>query len=79
MTRDEIMISARRFKLMHEYFKSLIASDPKNAPFYEIFIDHYRHQSSALNRSMEEESPKARIQKCSTPRENRIAGAAKLK
>jgi hypothetical protein len=54
MTRDEIMISARRFKLMHEYFKSLIASDPKNAVFYEIFLEHYRCQSSALNKSMQE-------------------------
>ncbi len=39
---------------MHEYFKSLIASDPKNAVFYEIFLDHYRCQTSALNKSMQE-------------------------
>jgi hypothetical protein len=54
MTRDEIAITALRFQRMHEYFKHLIDTDPKNAPFYEIFVDHYRHQSLALNRDLEE-------------------------
>ncbi len=53
MTRDEMAITAIRFKRMHEYFTDLITTDPKNAPFYEIFIDHYKHQSVALNRSIE--------------------------
>lgn len=39
---------------MHEYFKSLIASDPQNAVFYEIFIEHYRCQTSALNKCLQE-------------------------
>jgi ABC-type Zn uptake system ZnuABC Zn-binding protein ZnuA len=39
---------------MHEYFKSLIASDPKNAVFYEIFLEHYRCQTSALNKCLQE-------------------------
>ena len=54
MTRDEIAITALRFERMNEYFRRLIETDPRNAPFYEIFIDHYRHQSLALNRSLEE-------------------------
>jgi hypothetical protein len=62
MTRDEIAITALRFQRMHEYFRRLIETDPKNAPFYEIFIDHYKHQSLALNRSLEDmkaQSPEA--------------------
>lgn len=54
MTRDEIAITARRFQRMNEYFRRLKLSDPKNADFYEIFIDHYRHQSNAINRTLQE-------------------------
>lgn len=54
MTRDEISITARRFERMNEYFRRLIETDPGNAPFYEIFIDHYKHQSIALKRSLQE-------------------------
>jgi hypothetical protein len=51
---NEISITARRFERMNEYFRDLIETDPGNAPFYEIFIDHYTHQSIALKRSLQE-------------------------
>ena len=55
MTREEIAITARRFQRMNEYFQRLIETDPGNAPFYEIFVDHYKHQSMAIKRSLLEQ------------------------
>jgi hypothetical protein len=59
MTRDEVTITARRFQRMNEYFQRLIVTDPGNAHFYEIFIDHYKHQSIALKKFLQDEEIQA--------------------
>ncbi len=48
MTREEMQVTMRRFSKMHSYFLRLISSDPTNAKYYKILVDHYQRQYSAV-------------------------------
>jgi hypothetical protein len=51
MTREEKQVIMRRFSQMHMYYLKLISSDPGNARYYKILVDHYRRQYCALDQS----------------------------
>ena len=48
MTREEKHIVMRRYSQLHTHYLQLISSDPDNARYYKIMVDHYRRQYSAL-------------------------------
>jgi hypothetical protein len=60
MTREEKHIVMRRFSQLHIQYLQLISSDPKNAKYYEIMIDHYRRQYCALGSKKHQEEPQNR-------------------
>ena len=60
MTREEKHIVMSRFSQLHTHYLQLISSDPKNAKYYEIMIDHYRSQYCALGGEKHEEEPQNR-------------------
>jgi len=51
MTQDEKQVIMRRFSQMYMYYSKLISSDPENARYYKILVDHYRQQYCALDKS----------------------------
>jgi hypothetical protein len=51
MTQEEKQVIMRRFSQMHMYYLKLISSDPDNARYYKILVDHYRRQYCALDES----------------------------
>jgi hypothetical protein len=57
MTQEEKQVIMRRFSQMHTHFLKLISSDPDNARYYKIMVDHYRRQYCALGKSKKEEHP----------------------
>ena len=48
MTREEMQVAMRRFSKMHTHFLRMISSDPNNAKYYKILVDHYQKQYSAV-------------------------------
>jgi hypothetical protein len=62
MTQEEMQLAMRRFSRMHSYFLRLISSDPTNAKFYKILVEHYQAQYSAMGNHMREMA-----QQCSEP------------
>lgn len=54
MTRDEKQDIMRRYSQMHTHYLRLISSDPDNARYYKIIVDHYRQQYCALGKSKKE-------------------------
>jgi Tat protein secretion system quality control protein TatD with DNase activity len=55
MTQEEKQVILRRFSQMHMHYLKMISSDPENARYYKILVDHYRRQYCALGKSKEEE------------------------
>ena len=51
MTQEEKQVIMRRFSQMYMYYSKLISSDPENARYYKILVDHYRQQYCALDKS----------------------------
>ncbi len=54
MTQDEKQVIMQRFSQMHTHYLRLISSDPDNAGYYKILVDHYRQQYCALGKSKKE-------------------------
>ena len=55
MTREEEHVLMRRYSQMHTHFLQLMSSDPDNANYYKIMVDHYRRQYRALGNDKKEE------------------------
>lgn len=55
MTQEEKRVIMQRFSQMHTHFLRLISSDPENAKYYKIMVDHYRRQYCALGKSRKDE------------------------
>jgi len=56
MTREEKHVLMHRFSQMHTHFLQLISSDPDNASYYKIMVDHYRRQYCALGDRKKDEN-----------------------
>jgi hypothetical protein len=55
MTQEEKQVILRRFSQMYMYYSKLISSDPENARYYKILVDHYKQQYCALDKSKRDE------------------------
>ena len=51
MRQEEKQVIMQRFSQMHTHFLRLISSDPDNARYYKIMVDHYRKQYCALGKN----------------------------
>jgi hypothetical protein len=54
MTKEELLVSRNRFNRMYVEYEKLASSDPKNASYYQILIEHCQMQSKALGARIEE-------------------------
>jgi hypothetical protein len=57
MTQEEKHIVMRRYSQLHSHYLQLISSDPDNARYYKIMVEHYRRQYRALGDKDQEEQP----------------------
>jgi hypothetical protein len=55
MTQNEKQDIMRRFSQMHTHYLRLISSDPDNARYYKILVDHYRQQYCALGKTKKDQ------------------------
>jgi hypothetical protein len=58
MTREEKHIVMRRYSQLHSHYLQLLSSDPENARYYKIMLEHYRRQYCALGNDKKGEEPR---------------------